>query len=91
MLFGYGSDEQNMRVLQVKLKALESDMLEFKSTMRWNIRANRIDKEMEHMVLKSIAAFNNRYGGSLMIGVKYSGEILGLDADYQTFKEHNRE
>jgi len=90
-LFGYGSEAQKQQTLLDKIKGGETTMVEFKSTMRWHIHANRADKEMEHEILKTIAAFNNRYGGTLMIGVHDSGEILGLHDDYKTFKEQNKD
>lgn len=90
-LFDYGSQQQQQRILEEKLKAKESDTLEFKSTLRWNILANQQDKKMEEVILKTVAAFNNRYGGSLMIGVNDEGEVIGLDSDYQTLKEPNKD
>jgi hypothetical protein len=59
----------------------ENSKLEFKSTMRWNILAGRIDKEIEHGVLKTIVALMNSEGGILLVGVKDDGSICGLDAD----------
>ncbi len=91
VLFGYGSEEQKHRALLEKLAAKENAMVEFKSTMRWNIQANMQDKKMEEIILKGIAAFNNRYGGTLMIGVDDDGVVLGLEHDYKTLKEQNRD
>ena len=34
------------------------------------------------MIVKSVAAFANAQGGTLLIGVKDDGEILGLERDY---------
>jgi uncharacterized protein with ParB-like and HNH nuclease domain len=65
----------------------EHRFLEFKSSLRWNVREARVDKKMEEIILKSIAAFNNAEGGSLLIGVSDSQEILGLEDDYGTLKE----
>jgi uncharacterized protein with ParB-like and HNH nuclease domain len=69
----------------------EHGFLEFKSSMRWNLRESRQDKKMEEIILKSIAAFNNSEGGKLLIGVADSGEILGLQDDYNTLKEANKD
>lgn len=69
----------------------EHGFLEFKSTMRWNWKENRLDKKMEEIILKTISAFNNAEGGKLLIGVTDEGEILGLDSDYNTFKEANKD
>jgi Putative DNA-binding domain/Putative RNA methylase family UPF0020 len=66
------------------IAAGESARLEFKSTARWNVKANMADKKMEEVILKTIAAFWNAEGGTLLIGVEDSGNIYGLDADYKT-------
>jgi predicted HTH transcriptional regulator len=55
--------------------------LEFKSSLRWNIRANRTDRNIENAVLKTVAAFCNTDGGELLIGIADNGEILGVDHD----------
>ena len=59
----------------------ESDLLEFKSTIRTNLHAGKPGKEIELAWLKSVVAFCNTEGGTILIGVKDNGEILGLEAD----------
>lgn len=59
----------------------ENAKLEFKSTLRWNILAKRIDKEIEQSVLKTVVAYINTEGGTLLIGVQDDGNILGIDLD----------
>jgi len=59
----------------------ESDRLEFKSTLRWNLKTDRAGKEIELAALKTIAAFMNSDGGALMVGVADDGKILGIDTD----------
>ncbi|MGB2958214.1 MAG: ATP-binding protein [Bacteroidota bacterium] len=59
----------------------EGMKLEFKATMRWNLRANIEDRKMEHAVLKSVAAFLNTDGGTLLVGVSDQGEVLGIELD----------
>ena len=51
----------------------ESGEVEFKSTLRWHLHAERMDKEIEHASLKTIAAFLNTAGGTLLIGVNDDG------------------
>lgn len=64
----------------------ESADLEFKSSMRWSYDEAALNKKLEDVILKSIAAFSNSTGGTLLIGVRDDGEILGLDNDYSTLK-----
>ncbi|MEX0268052.1 RNA-binding domain-containing protein [Leptolyngbyaceae cyanobacterium UHCC 1019] len=69
----------------------ESAQLEFKSTARWNLQEHKKDRTMEEVVLKTVAAFLNAEGGTLLIGVEDSGTILGLQLDYQTLQKKNRD
>jgi hypothetical protein len=59
----------------------ESGHLEFKSTMRLNLRSGKHDKVIELAWLKGVAAFLNCEGGILLLGVADDGELLGLAAD----------
>lgn len=51
------------------VRAGESDRVEFKETARWNVREEKKDARMEQVVAKTIAAFLNSAGGTLVIGV----------------------
>jgi CheY-like chemotaxis protein len=59
----------------------ESERLEFKSTLRWNLHTDKADKRMENQCLKTVAAYLNSDGGILMVGVDDEGRALGLDRD----------
>ena len=64
------------------LKLQESKTLEFKSTLRWNLKEDRKDdRHVTHAALKTIAAFLNTEGGDLLIGVDDDRQILGIDHD----------
>jgi predicted HTH transcriptional regulator len=64
------------------LKQHESKTLEFKSTLRWNLKEDRKDPErVTHAVLKTVAAFLNTEGGDLLIGVADDKSIVGIEAD----------
>jgi type I restriction enzyme R subunit len=64
------------------LKLRESKTLEFKSSLRWNLRENRKDDQrVTHAVLKTVAAFLNTEGGDLLIGVADDRTILGIEHD----------
>ncbi|HEY9763781.1 MAG TPA: RNA-binding domain-containing protein, partial [Trichocoleus sp.] len=62
----------------------ESAELEFKSSLRWGYKEAALNKKLEDVVMKSIAAFSNGEGGTLLIGINDEGEVLGLDNDYTT-------
>lgn len=59
----------------------ESATLEFKSTIRWDVVQGKENKDLELMVLKTVAAFLNAEGGTLLIGVADDGVVLGLERD----------
>lgn len=59
----------------------ESAEVEFKSTLRLNLYTGQKDEAIEHAALKTLVAFLNTHGGHLLIGVKDTGEIIGIDTD----------
>jgi type I restriction enzyme R subunit len=64
------------------IKRGESKTLEFKSTLRWNLKEDRKDdKVVTHATLKTIAAFLNTDGGDLLIGVSDDGSVIGIERD----------
>lgn len=63
------------------IKQGESRTLEFKSTLRVNLHTNEADPRIEHASLKTIAAFLNTAGGTLLIGVSDDGKYVGIDTD----------
>ena len=60
----------------------ETSRLEFKSSLRWNLKAGRDDTNMALAVLRTIAAFCNTEGGELLIGVGDDHRILGIEHDH---------
>jgi hypothetical protein len=63
------------------IKSGEHARLEFKSSLRWSIKGNRVDPALEHSALKTIVAFMDSEGGTLLIGVDDDGNILGTGVD----------
>ncbi|HPF60381.1 MAG TPA: putative DNA binding domain-containing protein [Candidatus Competibacteraceae bacterium] len=59
----------------------ESPNLEFKSTLRTNLKTSQAGKEIELAWLKSVVGFMNTDGGILLIGVNDGGEVVGIAAD----------
>lgn len=69
----------------------ESDELEFKSTLRWDLREGKTNKKLEEVIQKTVAAFANSDGGTLLIGVADDGEILGLENDYASLGDADKD
>ncbi|MEE5164840.1 response regulator [Pseudomonas alliivorans] len=72
---------QHLSNLLSIIKGGETDFVEFKSTLRINLRTGAKDREMELAVLKTIAGFFNSSGGILLVGVNDEEEILGIKGD----------
>ncbi len=67
------------------IKKGESTQIEFKSTLRINLHTEKPDSKMEFGCLKTIAGFMNTNGGTLLIGISDTKEILGLETDFKSF------
>ena len=80
--------EGDLRVLIAKG---ESANLEFKSSFRWDLKENKLNRALEGVVLKTLAGYMNGAGGTLLIGVADDGSIVGLENDYKTLKKQDRD
>ena len=78
-----GSHDRSRRADWIKstISSGESNSVEFKSTLRWNLKTDRSEMVIEKAWLKSVAAFLNSDGGALLVGVADNGDILGIAAD----------
>ena len=73
------------------MAAGENDRVEFKSSLRWDRREERVNKNLERVVAKTLAGFLNAKGGTLLIGVDDAGAASGLAADYDSLKRKDRD
>lgn len=76
-----GLDDQERAFIRDLIKTGESERLEFKSTLRTNLETGETDKRMEKAVLKTLVAFLNTDGGTLLVGVADDGTIRGADEE----------
>jgi hypothetical protein len=65
----------------------ENESLEMKSTLRFDLREGVVNKNLEHVIAKTISAFLNANGGNLIIGVDDNGNVLGLEKDLETLSK----
>ena len=83
--------EQLQSALQQDVNALiaqgESGRVEFKSSLRWDLRKGERNRALEAVVLKTLAGFMNADGGTLLIGVTDDGQIVGIEHDFQTLRK----
>jgi len=69
----------------------ESGNLEFKSSLRWDLKKNEKNRVLEGVILKTLAGFMNAEGGTLLIGVADDGQIVGIEHDYPTLKKQDQD
>jgi len=75
------------KVLSI-IRSGETKKVEFKSTFRFNLKKLKDDDELKRAVVTTINAFLNTQGGTLFIGVKDNGEVLGIEDDH--FKNEDK-
>lgn len=73
--------------LELLIAGGESALLEFKQTLRWDTNLQRRSAEVLKASLKTVCAFLNGGGGTLLIGVADTGELKGLEDDLQDFSD----
>lgn len=59
----------------------ESQTLEFKSSMRYDMKTGGANKSLEQVIVKSVSGLMNAQGGLLLIGVSDDGEVVGIEQD----------
>jgi CheY-like chemotaxis protein len=79
----------DLRPISELIQLGESDKLELKSSLQWDVRENKENKKLQLSVLKTIAAFLNADGGTLLIGVEDDGKIFGLSKDLDCLSNRN--
>lgn len=74
------------------INAHESKSIELKSSFNKNLQTNQSrDPIVRFQVLKTVNAFINTMGGSLIIGVTDQGQIIGIDDDdYENDDKYKR-
>ena len=74
-------DEAEIINIEDLIAGGESDLVELKSTLRVNLHTGQRDSRMEQAVLRTLAGFLNKNGGTLIIGVSDDGSPIGLEVD----------
>jgi hypothetical protein len=85
--------QQNFAALPIKklIADGENELVEFKSSLRWDYKEKHTNKELEYVIAKTIAGFMNSKGGTLLIGVDDDKNLIGLEKDFNTLKKKNRD
>ncbi len=90
LIFPGEIEENNLDLsTQEIIESGEDDFIEFKSFLRWDLKEEKVNRELEYVIAKTVSAFLNSEGGKLLIGISDNGKILGIDNDYSTLKKRN--
>jgi len=77
-------------ILQL-ISQCEGPSLEFKETLEADATDGQRNQGVLVSSLKTIAAFLNTSGGTLLIGVSDRGEVKGIEKDFQLCKKHDKD
>ena len=86
--------------IKFKIKGGESESLEFKRSLSLNIKMFNEGKiqqsksdweKQETAVFKTLVAFMNTHGGTLLIGVTNIGDISGVDTEMSNIHKENED
>jgi ATP-dependent Lon protease len=73
--------------LEALVQMPESQTLEFKSSMRYDLKTGGVNKLLEQVVVKSVSGLMNAQGGVLVIGVADDGEVVGIEQDIKVLPQ----
>jgi CBS domain-containing protein len=73
------------------LNLSEGQHLEFKSSLRYDLNTRQVNQSLESVVLKTICAFLNSDGGTLLIGLSDNKDVIGIENDYLVIRHQNRD
>lgn len=69
----------------------ENENVEFKRSFRYDYRIGHPEKNLEDIIMHSVAGFMNAKGGILILGVDTDGRVKGLADDYFSLGRKSRE
>jgi hypothetical protein len=69
----------------------EGPTLEFKASLRFDLKTSVVNRDLTKVVAKTAAGFLNTDGGTLLIGVSNEGEVLGIKSDLATLSEQTQD
>ncbi|GEM_PF-3263266 len=73
------------------IRSGEHERLEFKTSLRWDTQRGQVNKDLERSVMKTVAAFLNSDGGSLVIGLDDQKQVVGLEPDLASLVRKNHD
>jgi len=83
--FAVLTDADKVRVI---IREGESKRIEFKESLSLDVKKQTKESYIEQSSLKTIVAFLNTEGGTLLIGVSDDGQICGVDGEIEKFHKN---
>ena len=83
---GQLADEDKIKTL---IREGESKTIEFKQSLSLDMTTKEKKIELEDSVIKTIGAFLNSDGGTLLVGVSDNGTITGIDEELSKFHKNS--
>jgi hypothetical protein len=74
-------DAGDPHVIQALITSGESPIVEFKESIRWDVRRGQLNDDLRMEIPRAIAGFLNADGGTLLLGVTSGGMPVGLTKD----------
>ena len=84
-------EELDSMAIEELIQNDESETLEFKSTMIWDVKKRLPRKELKVVIAKTVASFMNVNGGVLLIGVDDNNNVTGIAEDLAQFRKSKDE
>ena len=75
--------------LETRIKEREDDRMEMKSSFRYDMAIQGLNKKLEKQTSIAISGFMNGQGGILIIGVDPTGKPVGISKDYSLVQNKN--
>lgn len=69
----------------------ENQYLEFKTSFRWDSGRGSVSKDLQEAVVVAVAGMLNSEGGTLLIGIKDDGTVVGIETDLETLHTPTRD
>ena len=69
----------------------ESGTREYKATFEWDSRSGQRNPGLAHASLRTVCAFLNSEGGTLVVGVGDDLSVIGLEGDFASIKDEKKE
>src|SRR5262249_48082663 len=76
-----------IRTVERLLGQGEASGIEYKASLRFDLKTGAVNKALTRAVVKTVAAFMNGEGGTLLIGVADDGSVVGIANDLTTLKK----